>query len=81
MNVILELYIALEAAGFPPELARAAAAARLPHLDAGDKERLVREIAQAFEARGVQSALAQAAAKAIVNRAGDPNYRSTRAAP
>ena len=66
--VISELYTALLAAGFAPELASAAAEARLPDKDAATKARIHYAITRAFEARGVQPYLAYGAASDIVTR-------------
>jgi hypothetical protein len=71
--VISDLYIALERAGFPLELARAVSDVRLPSSDAATKQQLLRDVAETFEARGVDAALAYAAASAIVMRLPQPN--------
>jgi hypothetical protein len=56
--VISELYIALEKAGFPRELARAAADIDLPARDQATKNHLIVQLAEAFQQCGVNSALA-----------------------
>lgn len=66
--VIAELYDALLQAGCSRELATAASELSLPTKDAAAKAHIHRDLVRAFEARGVNPSLADAAATEIVRR-------------